>query len=82
MTAAGDGSADIGVGELNDFLRRCAEQFFQEIGAARNTEFLGEDAERVFGGDKMDAGDAGVGVESAECFAGQDGAGCAGDGEG
>jgi hypothetical protein len=82
MAAAGNGCADVGVGELNDFLRRCAEQFFQEIGAARNAEFLGENAERIFRSDKVNPGDTFVGVESAECLTGEDCAGCAGDGEG
>jgi hypothetical protein len=82
VAAAGNGSADVGVGELDYFLRRGAEELFEQIGAAGDAEFFGEDAERVFRGDKVDTGDAGVGFEGAECLAGEACAGSAGDGEG
>jgi hypothetical protein len=82
MASAGDRSADVGVGELDSLLRCGAEEFFQQIRSARDAEFFRKDAERVFRGDKMDAGDAGVGLKGAECLAGEDCAGSAGDGEG
>jgi hypothetical protein len=82
MAAAGDGRADVGVGELRGFGGRGAEELLEQVGSAGDTEFLGKDAERVFGSNKVDAGDAVVGFEGAECFAGEDCAGSAGDGEG
>jgi hypothetical protein len=82
VAAAGDGGAYVGVCMLNDFCRLCAEEFFEEIGAAGDAELFSEDAKRVFAGDEVDVGDAGIGLESAEGFAREDRAGCAGDGEG
>ena len=72
MAAAGDGSADVGVGELYGLGGGCGEQFFDEIVAAGDAEFFGEDAEGVFRGDEMDARDAVVGFQRAECLAGED----------
>ena len=66
MAAAGDGRADIGVGVLDGFRRNGTEEFFKEIGAAADAEFFGKDAEGVFAGDEVDAGDAVVGFERAE----------------
>jgi len=43
-----------------------SDQFFHEVVAAGDGEFLGEDAEGVFRGDEMDAGYAVVGIEGAE----------------
>ena len=63
-------------------LRRGAEEFLEQVGAAGDAEFFGQHAERVFRSDKVDAGDAGVGFKGAECLAGEDCAGSAGDGEG
>ena len=82
MAAAGDGCADIGVGVLDYFLRRGAEELFQALRAATHPKFLCNHTQRVFRGDKMDPGDAGVGFEGAERLAGEDRAGSAGDGEG
>ena len=82
MAAAGDGSADIGVGELDYFLRRGAEELFEQIGAAGDAEFFGENAEGVFGGDEVAAGYAVIGFEGAQGLAREDCAGGAGDGEG
>jgi len=82
VAAGGDGGTDVGVGVLHDFFRFCAEEFIDEICAAGDAELFGEDAERVFAGDKMDARDALVGFEGTERFAGEDCAGGAGDGEG
>jgi len=82
MAAAGDGSADVGVGELNYFPGFGGKQFLEKIFAAGDAEFLRENAERILGGHEVDAGDAGVSFEGAKCLAGEDDAGCAGDGEG
>jgi hypothetical protein len=82
VAAAGDGSADVSVEKLHGFGRRGAEELLEQIGAAGDAELLGKDAERVFRGDKVDAGDSVVGFEGAKRLAGQDCAGCAGDGEG
>jgi len=69
MAPAGNRRADVCVGELNAFRWRVTEEFFQQAGAAGETEFLGEDAERVFRSDEVDAGDAGIGFERAEKLA-------------
>ena len=82
MAAAGDGSADVGVSVLDYFPGRRVDELFQQIRSAGDAEFLGQDAERVFRGDKVDTGDAEVGFEGAECLAGEACAGSAGDGEG
>jgi hypothetical protein len=82
MAAAGDGRADIGVGVLHGLGRRGAEKFFEEIVAAGDAEFFGENAEGVFGGDEVDAGYAVIGFEGAQGLAREDCAGGAGDGEG
>ncbi len=82
MAAAGDGSADVGVGELDYFVGFGGKQFLDKIIAAGDAEFLGENAERILRGDKVDARNAGVGFEGAECLASEDGAGRSGDGEG
>ena len=66
---------------INNEYRR-AQQLFEQVGAAGDAEFLGQDAQRIFRGDKMNAGDALIGFKRAKCFAGKDCAGCAGDGEG
>lgn len=66
VAAAGNGRADIGVGVLDGFGWRCPEELFEEIGAAGDAELFGEDAEGVFAGDEVDAGDAVVGFECAE----------------
>ena len=60
----------------------CAEELFHQTVAAADLHFFGEDAEGGFGGDEVDVGDAGVGVESPEHLGGEDGAAGAGDGEG
>lgn len=74
MAAAGDGCAYVFVGVLDGFLWLGAEEFFREAVAAGDIEFFGEDAEGVFTGDEMDAGDAVVGFEGTEHGAGEDGA--------
>jgi hypothetical protein len=60
----------------------CAEEFFGEIIAAREGEFFGEDAQRAFGCDEVDTGDAVVGGEGAQHLCGIDAAACSCDGEG
>ena len=82
MAAAGNGRADVGVGVLDGLGGRCPEELFEEIGAAGDVEFFGEDAERILAGDEVDTGDAVVGFEGAEQFAAEDCAGGAGDGDG
>ena len=82
MAAAGNGSADVGVGKLQSFGRRCTEELFEQIGAAGDAKFFGENAERVFRGDEVDPRDALVGFEGAQRLAGEDCAGSSGDGEG
>jgi hypothetical protein len=51
---------------LDDLRGGLAEEFFRKVSAAGDAELFGEDAEGVFRGDKMDAGDARVGVEGAK----------------
>ncbi len=82
MAAAGDGGADVEVGVQNGLYGRGAEELFEQVGAAGEAEFFGEDAERVLRGYEVDASDAGVGFEGAEEFAAEDCSGCAGDGNG
>lgn len=65
MTAAGDGRADVGVGVLDGFGWRNAEELFKKIRASGDVELFGENAEGIFTGDEMDAGDALVRFEGA-----------------
>jgi hypothetical protein len=51
-----------------------AEEFFYEVVAAAEFQFLGQDSERVLGGYEVDFGDAVVGGEGAEDRGGIDGA--------
>ena len=52
--------APMSVSEMLDGFRRSGvEELFEQVGTAGDAEFFGEDAERVFGGDEVDAGDAG-----------------------
>ena len=66
VAAAGDGGSDVVFGVLRNFRGGLTEKFFCEIGAARDAQLFGEDAEGVFRGDEMDAGDPVVGVEGAK----------------
>jgi hypothetical protein len=47
IAAAGDGRANVGVGVLDCFCGFCCEEFFEEIVAARNAQFLSHHAQRV-----------------------------------
>lgn len=80
IAAAGDGGSYVVFGVLRDFRGGVAEQFFREIGTAGDAELFGENAEGVFRRNKMDAGDAVVGVECVEEHLAEDDA--AGSGEG
>ena len=82
--SAGDAGADVGFGVLANFGVRAgrAEELFDQAVAAAELQFFGEDAQRSFRRDEVNVGDAGVGVEGAEHFCGEDGAAGAGDGEG
>jgi hypothetical protein len=82
VAAGGDGRADVGVRELRGFRGRGAEKLFDEIVAAAQAEFFGEDAQRIFRDDEVDAGDAVVGFEGAEYLLRKNCARGAGDGEG
>ena len=84
IAAAGDGGADVGFGVLMDFgvWAGCAEELFDQAVAAAELQFFGEDAQGGFRGDEVDVGDAGVGIEGAQHFGGEDGAAGAGDGKG
>ncbi len=82
MAAAGDGRANVGVSVLDYFPGFGGEQFLDKIVAAGDAEFFGENAQRVFRSDKVNTDNALVGFERAECFASEDSAGSAGDGEG
>jgi hypothetical protein len=82
MTAAGDRRTNVRIGVLDGLGRRSPEEFFQQISPAGDAEFLGQNAQRIFGGNKMDAGDPLVSFKCAQCLAGENCAGCAGDGEG
>jgi hypothetical protein len=82
MTATGDRRANVGVGVLDGLGRRGAEKLLEQIRAAGDAEFLGQNAQRVFRCDKVDTGDALVGFKDAQCLTGKDCAGCAGNGEG
>jgi hypothetical protein len=82
VAAAGDGCADVGIGVLDRLLRSEAEKFFAEIGAAGDAKFFRDDAEGVFAGDEMDAGDTVIGFKGAQKLASEDCAGGAGDGDG
>ena len=82
MTATGDRRANVGVGVLDSLGRSSAEKLFQQISPAGDAEFFGENAQRVFRCNKMDPGNALVCFERAQCLAGENHAGSAGDGEG
>ena len=79
---AGDGSADVFVGELRDLGGALAEQLFHKGVAAADGGLLREDAESAGADDEVDAGDTGVCVEGAKHFAGEEDAAGPGDGEG
>ena len=81
VRAAGDGSADVFVGELGDLGGALAEQLFHKGVAAVDGGLFRQDAEGAGRDDEVDVGDAGVGVEGAEHFAGEEDAAGPGDGE-
>ena len=80
--AAGDGGADVFIGEQSDIGSRVAEELFGEIVASADAGLFGKDAEGAGRGDEIDAGDAGVGLELAEGFYGDQRAAGAGDRKG
>jgi hypothetical protein len=80
IAAAGNRGSYVVLGVLRNFRGGLAEEFFSEMVAAGDAELFGEDAEGIFRGHKMDAGDAGVGIEGAEEYLAKDDA--AGPGEG
>ena len=82
MAAAGNGSADVGVCVLGDFLRLRSQELLQQVRPSRDSQFLGQHAQRILRGDKVDGGDARIGFEGAECLASENGAGCPGNGNG
>ena len=59
-----------------------AEEFFCECVASAELHLFGEDAQRCFGGNEVNFGDARVGVEGAQHLGGKDRAAGAGDGQG
>ena len=67
---------------LDGFGRRSAEKFFEQICPAGDAEFFGEDAQRVFRRDKVNAGNALVSFKGTQRLASENRAGCARDGEG
>ena len=73
IAATGDGCANIfrrvllEFGEGRGVIR--AKKFFDEVRAATEVEFFGKDAECIFRGDKVNAGYAGIGGQSAEHLA-------------
>ncbi len=64
------------------FFRRCAEQFFQQIVAPANAQFLGHHPQRVLRSHKMNAGHALIRLQRAQQLTAKDCAGCAGECDG
>ncbi len=79
--AAGDGCADVFVGELPDFCRGAAEELFNERVAAVDGGLLCKHAESAGGDDEIDVGDTVVGFKGEEHFAGEECPAGSGDGK-
>ncbi len=73
MAAAGDGGADVGIGELEGLCRGCTEQLFEQIRTAGEIQLFSHHAERVFGCDEVNAANPIIGLQGAQQFAAEDG---------
>jgi len=82
VASTGYAGSDVGVDVPVKLGAWESEEFFGEIVAAGEGKLFGEDAQRAFGCDEVNTGDAVVGGEGAQHLRGIDAAAGSGDGEG
>lgn len=79
--SAGDVRTDVVTRLLLRFLRRGAEHLVEQVAAAGDLEFLGQDAQPAVRDDPVDYLNTRVGLDGTQYLAGENGAARAGDGE-